>query len=74
MAHLHREPYLTLAGLTETSALIAWGAFFFDVKGEEMDGRFKIIEDKDLKFLNPPRKTTIGESSDSYGPAKLLDP
>jgi hypothetical protein len=72
MAHVHREPYITLAGLTETSALVTWGAFFFDVKGEEMDGRFKIIEDKDLKFLNPPRKTTIGESSDSYGPAKLL--
>jgi hypothetical protein len=71
MAHVHREPYLTLAGLTETSVLITWGAFFFDVKGEEMDGRFKIIEDKDLKFLIPPRKTTIGESSDSYGPATL---
>jgi tartrate-resistant acid phosphatase type 5 len=71
MAHVHREPYLTLAAVTETSALIAWGAFFFDVTSEEMDGRYKIIDDKNLKFLNPPRKTTIGESSDSYGPATL---
>lgn len=72
MALVHREPYITLAGLTETSALIAWGAFFFDVAGQELDGRFKIIEDKDLQFLTPKRQTSIGESSDTYGPATLL--
>lgn len=71
MALVHREPYITLAGLTETSALITWGAFFFDVTGQELDGRFKIIHDKDLKLLNPPRKTSIGESSEPYGPATL---
>jgi hypothetical protein len=71
MAHIHREPYITLAALTEDKALIAWGAFFFDVTGQEMDGRFKIIEDKDLKFVNPPRETSIGESSNFYGPAKV---
>jgi tartrate-resistant acid phosphatase type 5 len=71
MAQVHREPYLTLAAVTETSALVTWGAFFFNVQGEEMDGRFKIIDDKNLKFLNPPRKTTIGESSDAYGTATL---
>jgi hypothetical protein len=71
MAHIHREPYITLAALTESSALIAWGAFFFDVNGQEMDGRFKIIEDKDLKFINPPRETSIGESSNFYGPARV---
>lgn len=71
LGHVHREPYLTLAAVTEMSALITWGAFFFDVTGEEMDGRFKLINDKDLKFLNPPRKTTIGESSDTYGTATL---
>src|SRR5215510_949204 len=72
MAHVHREPYITLAGLTEDRALIAWGAFFFDVNGQEIDGRFKLIEDKDLKFVNPPRATSIGESSSDYGPAKVL--
>lgn len=71
MAHVHREPYLTLAAVTETSALVTWGAFFFDVTGEEVDGRFKIIDDKNLKFLTPSRKTTIGESSDTYGTATL---
>jgi hypothetical protein len=59
MAHVHREPYITLAGLTETSALIAWGAFFFNVDSEQLDGRYKIVEDRDLTFLNPKRKTTI---------------
>ena len=72
MAHVHRGPYITLAGLTEDRALIAWGAFFFDVNGQEIDGRFKLIEDKDLKFVNPPRATSIGESSSDYGPAKVL--
>lgn len=71
MAHVHREPYITLAGLTETSALITWGAFFFDVDSEQLDGRYKIVEDKDLAFLVPPRKTTIGESSEPYGPTTV---
>ena len=42
MAHVHREPYITLAGLTEDSALVAWGAFYFEVAGRELDGRFNI--------------------------------
>lgn len=71
MAHIHREPYVTLAGLTDDSALIAWGAFFFEVTGQEIDGRFKIIEDRDLKVVNPPRETSIGESSNFYGPARV---
>lgn len=71
MAHIHREPYIALSGLTEESALITWGAFFFDVTGNEVDGRFKVIEDKDLKHLNPPRRNSIGESSTFYGPARL---
>ena len=71
MAHVHREPYITLAGLTETSALITWGAFFFTVGSEQLDGRYKIVEDRDLTFLNPKRKTTIGESSEPYGPATV---
>lgn len=71
MAHVHREPYLTLAGLTEDSALISWGAFFFEVTGQEVDGRFKVIEDKDLAHVIPKRKTSIGESSDFYGPARV---
>ena len=71
MAHIHREPYVTLAGLTEESALIAWGAFYFEVEGQELDGRFNIIEDDNLRNVNPPRQTSIGESSDFYGSAKV---
>ena len=71
MAHIHREPYLTLAGVTEDRVLIAWGAFFFDVSGEARDGRFKLIEDQDLTFVHPPRDTSIGESSSDYGPAEI---
>jgi len=71
MAHIHREPYITLAGVTEDSALIAWGAFFFEVTGQEIDGRFKVIEDKDLKDVNPPRESSIGESSNFYGAATV---
>src|SRR5215213_6983031 len=71
MAHVHREPYITLAGLTETSALITWGTFFFNVDSEQLDGRYKIVEDRDLIFLNPKRRTTIGESSEPYGPATV---
>ena len=71
MAHIHREPYITLGALTSDAALITWGAFFFEVTGQEIDGRFKIIEDKDLQFINPPRETSIGESSNFYGPATV---
>lgn len=71
MAHIHREPYITLAAVTQDSALITWGAFFFEVTGQEIDGRFKIIEDKNLKFINPPRETSIGETSNFYGPATI---
>ena len=71
MAHIHREPYVTLAGVTAESALIAWGAFFFDISGDAVDGRFKLIEDKDLEHVNPPRSNSIGESSSDYGPAKV---
>ncbi len=71
MAHIHREPFITLAALTSNAALITWGAFFFEVTGQEIDGRFKIIEDKNLNFVNPPRETSIGESSNFYGPATI---
>lgn len=71
MAHIHREPYITLAGVTAERALIAWGAFFFEVSGDAVDGRFKLIEDKDLTHVNPPRSTSIGERSSDFGPAEI---
>jgi hypothetical protein len=71
MPEFHSEPYLYLAGLTHKAALVAWGAFFFKVKGHELDGKFKLVDDSDLKHVHPPRKQTIGASSEPYGPARV---
>src|SRR5689334_22590749 len=71
MANYHSEPYTVLAGLTHDSALISWGSFYFKIESERLDGRFKLIEDKDLRHLNPPVSATIGERSGFYGPAKV---
>ena len=30
-----------------------------------------MIEDKGLRFANPPRENSIGESSSDYGPAEV---
>src|SRR6188768_3831068 len=64
MPEFHSEPYLHLAGLTHKSALIAWGAFYFRIKGR--DGEFKLVDDSSLKKVHPPRKQTIGSSSEPY--------
>jgi len=31
---IHREEYLYLAGLMHDSVLVAWGAFYFKLKGK----------------------------------------
>jgi hypothetical protein len=64
----HAEPYLHLAGLTHTSALIAWGAFYFKTRSR---GGWKIVEDHDLKYVHPPRRESIGARSAPYGPARV---
>src|SRR5262245_44017321 len=69
MATFHSEPYIYLAGLRHDAALIAWGAFYFRTASGGPDDEMKLIEDKDLKHVFPPRKTTIGWSSESYGNA-----
>ena len=69
MATFHSEPYLYLAGLRHDAALIAWGAFYFRTSSGGPDDEMKLVEDKDLKNVFPPRHTTIGWSSDSYGDA-----
>jgi tartrate-resistant acid phosphatase type 5 len=69
MPEFHAEPFLHLAGLTHKSALIAWGAFFFKVRGSE--GKFKLVDDGDLKHVNPPRRQTIGACSEPYGEARV---
>ncbi|MGA9767408.1 MAG: metallophosphoesterase [Blastocatellia bacterium] len=69
MPEFHAEPFLQLAGLTHKSALIAWGAFYFKVK--DSDGKFKLVDDDDLKHVHPPRHQTIGARSEPYGDARV---
>jgi hypothetical protein len=64
----HAEPYLHLAGLTHTSALITWGAFYFKTRSQ---GGWKIVEDHDLQYVHPPRRESIGARSAPYGPARV---
>lgn len=71
MPEFHSEPYIHLAGLTHDSALIAWGAFFFRVKGKSEGDEFKLVDDDDLEDVHPPRKTTIGANSEPYGKARV---
>ncbi|MEK6322925.1 MAG: metallophosphoesterase [Acidobacteriota bacterium] len=67
MPEFHAEPYIYLAGLTHKSALVAWGAFFFKINGRSDDARFKLVDDSDLEHIHPPRRQTIGASSEPFG-------
>ena len=69
MPDYYSEPFLNLAGLTHKSALIAWGAFYFRVKDSQTD--FKLVDDDDLKHVHPPRRQTVGASSEPYGKARV---
>jgi len=68
MPEFHAEPYVYLPALTHKSALIAWGAFYFRVTPK---GKWKLIDDVDLKYVHPPRKDSIGARSAPYGPARV---
>jgi tartrate-resistant acid phosphatase type 5 len=64
----HAEPYLHLAGLSHKSALIAWGAFYFRTRS---NGAWKLVDDRDLRHVHPPRRDSIGARSSPYGPARV---
>ncbi len=68
MPEFHAEPYLHLAGVSPTSAIIAWGAFYFRVRAR--DG-FKLVDDRDLAKVHPPREDSIGVRSAPYGRARV---
>lgn len=68
MPEFHAEPYVYLAGLSHKSALIAWGAFYFKVRSNLVA---KIVDDRDLQWVHPPRSESIGARSDPYGPATV---
>jgi hypothetical protein len=64
----HAEPYLHLAGLSHTTALITWGAFYFKTQSK---GAWKLVEDHDLRYVHPPRRESIGARSAAYGPGQV---
>ena len=68
MPEFHAEPYLHLAGLSDTTALITWGAFYFKTRSNR---EWKIVEDRDLRYVHPPRRESIGARSAPYGPAQV---
>ncbi len=68
MPEFHAEPYIYLPAVTHKSALVAWGAFYFRTT---TSGKWKIIDDNDLKYVHPPRKDSIGAQSAPYGPASV---
>jgi tartrate-resistant acid phosphatase type 5 len=75
MAEVHLEPYLVVAGLTHNAALIAWGGFYFRVRGRAGSEHWKLVDDSDLDHLHPPRYECIGVRSTPYGRAvvEVLD-
>ena len=68
MPEFHAEPYIHLAGVSPTSALIAWGAFYFRVRTHD---RWKLVDDRDLMHIHPPRCDSIGVRSAPYGTARV---
>jgi tartrate-resistant acid phosphatase type 5 len=68
MPEYHAEPYIYLPSVSHKSALIAWGAFYFRTSSR---GKWKIVDDSDLKYIHPPRKDSIGSQSAPYGPARV---
>lgn len=76
MPEIHFEPYLFLAGLRHDAALLAWGGFYFRVRGKPDGERWKLVDDSDLVRLHPPRYECLGSRSTPYGRAvvEVLDP
>jgi hypothetical protein len=68
MPEFHAEPYIYLPSVGHKSALVAWGAFYFRASSR---GKWKIVDDDDLKYVHPPRRDSIGSKSAPYGPARV---
>ena len=68
MPEFHAEPYVYLPSVSHKSALVAWGAFYFRTNTQ---GKWKLVDDDDLKYVHPPRKDSIGAQSAPYGPARV---
>ena len=71
MSAFHFEPYVHLAGLTPTSALISWDGFYFRPHNAQERQDWLLVDDEELDQVQPSRKGSIGERSDSYGKARV---
>ena len=71
MPDFHAEPYLCLAGLTHKAALIAWGGFYFRVRGRKNGDEWKLVDDGALDHVHPPRRDSIGARSEPFGKARV---
>ncbi|HEX8722623.1 MAG TPA: metallophosphoesterase [Pyrinomonadaceae bacterium] len=71
MPDFHAEPYLYMAGLTHKAALIAWGGFYFRVRGRRGGDEWKLVDDSDLDHVHPPRRESIGARSEPFGSARV---
>ena len=71
MPDFHAEPYLYMAGLTHKAALIAWGGFYFRVRGRLNGEEWKLVDDSDLDHVHPPRRESIGARSEPFGAARV---
>src|SRR5687767_1816830 len=61
------EPFVHLVDLTDRSALIGWGGFFFGGPGD----RQQVVDDDDLTGPGRAEGGTIGASSPPYGRARV---
>lgn len=66
---LHFEPYVHLADLTPTTAVIAWGGFYF--YRSLFTGSWTLTHDHQLKKFGIDRTQTIGAGSEPYGNARV---
>jgi tartrate-resistant acid phosphatase type 5 len=64
----HIEQYVYLPGLSHDSALIAWGAFEFEVEGHPNTGDWELTTDRKLHDADATRPGSIGVRAKAYGP------
>jgi hypothetical protein len=64
---VHFEPYVYLAGLTHKSRSSPGAAS--TSRWPRVEGGFRLVDDSDLDTVHPPRRSSIGASSDPYGQA-----
>ena len=70
---VHFEPYVYLPALTQEAAIIAWGGFYFEVKTEGQNEKWKLFEDEKIPDRDPARPGSIGLRSKLCGPEARVE-